>query len=76
MIKNKLYNKFLMYLKYKQTVGTLSESVYYITKMSQSSFDNFLSKYNKDHNFKKKVDKISLIEMRDIKINKILNNNI
>ena len=63
-----LYNFYVVYLDSKG----LSKGAKTLMKISEQCFDDFKYGYENDYDFKSKIDKMALIEMRNTKIDDVL----
>lgn len=72
MKDHELYKHYIEYLKNKKS---LSDGALHLVKISKSAFDDFIYIYNNNIDFKRIVDSLIIIENRDEKINKLLDDN-
>ena len=73
IIKNEeLYPLYVTYLEHKNlTAGQLA-----LSKISESSFMDFKKRYDDNPEFKKKIDNFFRTEVRDLKIEEILDSKV
>lgn len=70
---HRLYKYYVSYLTYKKSINVFSEGAFHLLKISESSFNDFLYDYENNLKFKSIVDDILISELRDGKIDDILN---
>ena len=70
------YVYYILYLKDKMNEGYINKGTFAIMIISESCFTNFKKRFENDDTFKEKLKDLHLIELRNIKINKILKNKI
>lgn len=70
------YVYYILYLKDKMNEGYINKGTFAIMTISESCFTNFKKRFENDDTFKEKLKDLHLIELRNIKINKILKNKI
>jgi len=73
MIKDDdFYPEYLTYLDWRLNEGQINKGKWSLLKMSKTSFDNFKKKLEIDENFNNKVIQICKLEIRDKKIDEII----
>lgn len=76
MKNDKNYIYYVYYLKDKMKECLINKGTFSLMLISESSFNNFKDRFENDDTFKNKMIDLHLIELRNIRINKILKNNI
>lgn len=73
MIKDDdFYPEYLTYLDWRLNEGQINKGKWSLLKMSKTSFDNFKKKLEIDENFNNKVIQICKLEIRDKKIDELI----
>lgn len=70
------YPYYILYLKDKMKDGYINKGTFSMMTISESCFNNFKERFENDETFNEKLKDLYIIEVRNIKINKILINNI
>lgn len=70
------YPYYILYLKDKMKEGYINKGTFSMMTISESCFTNFKERFENDETFKEKLKDLYKIEIRNIKINTILRNNI
>ena len=65
--KNELYPIYLIYIKEKK-------KNFELLRISENYFNEFVSRYSENPDFKKKIDALSLMYKREVKISDFLEN--
>jgi hypothetical protein len=73
-----MFKKHELYFLYEHYIESknISTGAKKLMKISESSFKNFIFQYGNNLNFKKIIDDLVKTEIRDIKINDILDDDI
>ncbi len=73
MINYSLYEKYRVFLKDKLNNNKINKGTYMLLLISKSYLDNFTIRYNKSEYFNLKIDLLYQEELRDEKLDLILN---
>lgn len=73
MKNDPIYSYYLSYIKERLDTGRLSNGAYSLFRISKDQFEKFKFYFESDELFNKKIVELHKREMRDQKINDILN---